>query len=304
MTSDKICLYTKQPHDDAVMKSGDHIFLASIGGKRKLPKTYVSHEANNYFSKLEKHFSRDSFISIIRQFEGPGKRGKLHENKASKSNICVMSNQEAADKEKYSLGYIKLGKPYVINHFIFSFGKEDISISLDPKLIKGDLNQEQVLHKFVEAAKNSKKYTLIPSETLPDNLALFGESDNQWFLAVRDEEAVAMAEEYIERVQSSKKVDIKDSKKGSNQIKAHQSYRMDLNIVNRVVAKMALNYLAYEKGIEFALEANFDPIRNWIWQKADDGQSFVEMIPKDKRAGKTADTIFTGSSGLYSHHAG
>ncbi|WP_438297893.1 hypothetical protein [Sporosarcina sp. FA15] len=198
----------------------------------------------------------------------------------------MISNEETADKEKYSLGYIKLGEPYVINHFIFSFGKEDINISLDPKLIKKDLTQEQLLNKFIEKAKKSNEYILITSETLPDNLALFGESDNKWFLAVRDEKAVTIAEEYIERVQISKDFDVKNSKKNSNQVTVHQSYRMNLDTDGRVIAKMALNYLAYEKGIEFALEANFDPIRNWIWTGTNEGESFVDMIPKDKEQEK------------------
>ncbi|PIC73358.1 hypothetical protein [Sporosarcina sp. P17b] len=281
MTSNKICLYTKQPFDDANMKSGDHIFIAAIGGKKKLPKDYVSHEANNYFSKLEKHFSRDSFISIIRQFEGPGKRGKIHENKASKSNICVISNNNEAGNEKFSLGYIKLGKPYVINHFIFTFDKEDMNISLDPTLIDKDSSHEQAIQNLITEVKKHSKYTLIFSRVLPNNLALFGVSDNQWFLAVRNDGAVSKAEEYIERIMTSKEVDMKSSREDSNQVTIHQDYHIDSNIVNRIIAKMAFNYLAYEKGIDFALEANFDPVRNWILTGTDTKQSFVDMIPND-----------------------
>lgn len=123
------CIYTKKSFDNAIMTSGEHIFLAAIGGKKKLPKTFVSHEVNNFFSKLEKRFSRDSIVSIPRQFEGPGKRGSLNENKASKSNIFVMESWIDTQNlgEKYSLGYIKLAKPYTIETvFILSLCTEQL----------------------------------------------------------------------------------------------------------------------------------------------------------------------------------
>lgn len=34
MESNNICIYTKQPHDDAKLKSGDHVILAAIGGQK------------------------------------------------------------------------------------------------------------------------------------------------------------------------------------------------------------------------------------------------------------------------------
>ena len=74
MVANNLCIYTKQLHDDSEINSGDHIMLAAIAGIKKLPKSYVSHDANNFQSKLEKHFTRDSIISLIRQFEGPEKR--------------------------------------------------------------------------------------------------------------------------------------------------------------------------------------------------------------------------------------
>lgn len=40
---------------------------------------------------------RDSIISLVRQFEGPGKRGKLNIKKASKSKVNVMVSQNPED---------------------------------------------------------------------------------------------------------------------------------------------------------------------------------------------------------------
>lgn len=288
MNSTNLCMYTKNPHDDALIKSGDHIFLAAIGGSKKLPKSYVSHKVNNDFSVLEKHFSRESLISLIRQFEGPGKRGNLNENKASKSNISVISQQTNTDdlKENYSLGYIKLGKPYVINHFIFEFDTDTIATSLDPYSIEENVSQEQALMTFIESAKISNEYILIEEENLPDTLALFGESDKRWFLAIKDKEMVPVAQKFIDQIRDAKTVDINDSKETSGQVKVHQHYKIDLEGSNRIIAKMAFNFLASEKGIDFVLDSKFDPIRNWILtgensENSENNQSFVEMIARD-----------------------
>ncbi|MGN4125214.1 hypothetical protein ACMGD3_09405 [Lysinibacillus sphaericus] len=132
MVVNNLCIYTKQLHDDSEIKSGDHIMLAALGGIKKLPKSYVSHDANNFLSKLEKHFTRDSIISLIRQFKGPGKRGNLNPKNASKSKVAVMISDytEGDDEKKYKLGYLELGKPYVINQFIFNLDGTNISTLL------------------------------------------------------------------------------------------------------------------------------------------------------------------------------
>lgn len=218
METSNICIYTKKPHDDAELKSGDHVILAAIGGQKKLPKSYVSHEANNYFSKLEKHFTRDSIISLVRQFEGPGKRGKLNIKKASKSKVNVMVSQHSDDESshKYSLGYIELGKPYTINQFIFNLddtNKTNITTSLNPIHIKVDSDPQQTLLKFIENTKTVKNYILIINKDMPENLALFGELENKWFLAIKDSTKESLALDFIDYIQQSKSVAVKDSKK-------------------------------------------------------------------------------------------
>lgn len=167
-----------------------------------MPKSYVSHEANNYFSKLEKNFTRDSTISIVRQFEGPGKRGKLNVKKASKSKVNVMISQSPEDeiRDKYALGYIELGRPYVINQFIFNLDdttKMNIATSLNPKYIKPDEDPQQVLMRFIENVKKMENYILILEKEMPENIALLGELDNKWFLALQSNTKDSIALEFI-----------------------------------------------------------------------------------------------------------
>ncbi|WP_057912619.1 HNH endonuclease [Peribacillus muralis] len=71
----KHCIYFKKTEPEATFLSEEHIFPAGIGGKKKLPQEYVSHDCNNAFSSMELEFMRNSIISIPRQFYGPGNEG-------------------------------------------------------------------------------------------------------------------------------------------------------------------------------------------------------------------------------------
>lgn len=281
MVVNNLCIYTKQLHDDSEIKSGDHIMLAALGGIKKLPKSYVSHDANNYLSKLEKHFTRDSIISLIRQFEGPGKRGKLNPKNASKSKVAVMiSDTESDDDKKYKLGYLELGKPYVINHFIFnldSINKTNISTLLNPTQLKDYDDPQEILFLFVDKAKTMKEYILIVDSVLPHDIALFGELDNKWFLAVTNKSQEVLALKYIKLIQESNSTTVKTSQKNSNQVRTHQTVSFDINVTFRAIAKMVFNLLAFEKGQDFILDSRFDSLRNWIYTGEGENK-FVNLI--------------------------
>lgn len=281
MELNNICMYTKEYHDTKIMSSGEHIFLASIGGIKKLPKEYVSHNVNNEFSLLEKRFSRESLVSMNRQFEGPGKRGKLNEKKASKSNVCVMFSDEITRlKDKYSLGYIKLGKPYVINHLIFDLNENSLSVSLDPNLIKSNISNEQSTIDFFSSIKKFEKYVILLEEKLPENIALFGESEGRYFLAIRDSNIETKAVKEIEKVITLEKMEIISSNEFNNKVEVYQHYKINLEEYNRIIAKMAFNFLASEEGLEFVLDARFDNLRKWILN-GEGNEELVNMVARD-----------------------
>ena len=77
MQSKNKCIYTKKDDTTAEFKNSEHIFPASIGGIKTLPKGYVCDEVNNMFSKYEMEFAREfANISLYRTTQGVGKRGK------------------------------------------------------------------------------------------------------------------------------------------------------------------------------------------------------------------------------------
>lgn len=70
-----LCIYTNKDDTQAHFKNQEHIIPACIGGMKKLPKGYVSDEVNTLFSGLELKLARNSPITLVRMFVGPGKRG-------------------------------------------------------------------------------------------------------------------------------------------------------------------------------------------------------------------------------------
>lgn len=68
------CIYYKS--DSLSFNSREHVIPAGLGGKNTLPEGYVSDEVNNYFSALELKALRESIVGGIRNYLGPGKRGR------------------------------------------------------------------------------------------------------------------------------------------------------------------------------------------------------------------------------------
>ena len=112
-----MCLYYKN-RTDLTYDSGEHILPAALGGIQKLPVDYVSSQFNTNISKLELDFIRNSFVSVAREIEGPGHRGKLAVRHAISSPVQVIEG--ATDKSIVSLGYMKKGRLYEIPHLLLN----------------------------------------------------------------------------------------------------------------------------------------------------------------------------------------
>src|SRR5690606_4306943 len=123
-----MCIYYKEI-DAFTYTAGEHIFPAALGGIQKLPKEFVSTEFNNAISGIELDFIRNSFVSLARQVEGPGKRGKLADKFATKSTVSVI--ESAADKSILALGYFKKGKLYEIPGLLLNTDSGKFAISFD-----------------------------------------------------------------------------------------------------------------------------------------------------------------------------
>lgn len=269
--SGHICIYSKKRFDDTTLNSGDHIILSSIGGKQKLPKSYVSHEVNNGFSNLEGIFIKKSIYAMPRQFNGPGKRGSMAESKASKQ-ICILGLDSP---DRMGLGYIKMGKPYYIHQFIVESplikGSNPVQVSLNSEETMGIGQKEYVklTDKFLEKFKKHKDlslHILLIECEIPSGKFMFGEMDDKFYLAVHSEHEIKAALDSLELMQ---KRDLTNRTEGksivSDGIKANQTLEFNDDI-KRIIGKMAFNFLAFKKGPEFILDDKFDGIRRWIYK--------------------------------------
>ena len=99
-----MCIYYKG-RDGLTYNQQEHILPAGLGGKTKLPKGFVSDQFNNDISKLEEEVMRGSLIALARQFEGPGKRGKLGEKHETKSKVLLTADEE---NNYFSLCYLEV----------------------------------------------------------------------------------------------------------------------------------------------------------------------------------------------------
>lgn len=72
------CIYFTNNAENLKYSKQEHIIPAGLGGITKLPHGYVSNEANEFFSPYELRAFRNSFLSINRNNNGPGRRGSLN----------------------------------------------------------------------------------------------------------------------------------------------------------------------------------------------------------------------------------
>lgn len=69
------CIYLGKLAGELTYNSQEHLIPAGLGGILKLPKGFVSDQANNKFSKYELCGLRKSLLTGNRMRHGPGKRG-------------------------------------------------------------------------------------------------------------------------------------------------------------------------------------------------------------------------------------
>jgi hypothetical protein len=243
----------------------EHIFPAGIGGIQKLPKGYVSDEFNNDISRLEQSFLRESFISAARQIEGPGKRGSLNEQKATRSIVHVLVNSQS--QQITGLGYIKLGRTFEIPNVMINTATGAITIGFDKhSFISTEENMKQFSDKCSDPG--NLKIRTINDDRLDPDIILFvieqGIEENfNGFFARHSSNKMDVTTDYIQRIGKSLHAINSEPQPQKYWPSSHLSVKFHEDYF-RVYGKIAFNFLAFLKGDEFARGIQFDPLRNWI----------------------------------------
>lgn len=254
----KFCIYFKKTEPIVNFKSGEHIFPAGVGGIQKLPNEFVSHEANNYFSSMEGKVMRNSLLALPRQFVGPGKRGNLTNlNKATKSNISIINSID--NPNVIELGYVSLGKPYIISQ---------IKLNLDGKgqFISGEPcdNIQLIKENFISKLRKYKGvFTIIEDKRFSPNEFIFGVYSDKYYVGLSNKNLVKEIDVFVEKIVNQNIFDDTNPEHREVRIKVEQILEFDDSYF-RVCAKVIFNYVAFIKGQDFILHNCFDPIRNWI----------------------------------------
>lgn len=269
-----MCIYLGN-QNNLKYSSQEHIITAGLGGMSKLPIEYVSNEFNNYFSKYERQFLRNSILSIPRQILGPGKRGSLNSNKATKSLINVFKHTE---KDQYSLGYIKEGAPFEIPHIVFNKITKQYSAGMDKKI--SDVDFITFVNKLKDFSNLKIKLISFPKLNDEFMIGIKGGIEDRFecFIAGANPVAHPFTDELLRSF--SKLLESKDNfnQSDSYQIRTNQTARIDEDYF-RCNAKVAFNVLAHLTNEEFVMKKEFDEFKNWLLKRNQENIDFAIEVP-------------------------
>ncbi|MGL5367630.1 MAG: hypothetical protein ACRDAG_04935 [Cetobacterium somerae] len=258
------CIYSGKESNEATFDKREHVFPAGIGGINMLNQGDVSDEINEFFSKLELQFMRESIIQIPRMFLGPGKRGSLNKKKATKSKIFLMNNEEVV-----KIGYIELGVPKGITQI--KLLKENMKVSVITELRDENI---KLFSKFEEVLKNQEKIKVKKSKRLDKNTSIVGfnhDKKDEYIYIYHNYEKYSL-ENLIQHFEEKKIFEMiksqctKDNLTISLEKGLQISNEMSFNIDDyfRICCKIAINGLCFLKGKENILKDRFWEIKDFI----------------------------------------
>jgi hypothetical protein len=238
--------------------SQEHVIPAAIGGRSKLPLEFVSREFNSDISKLEREVIQHSIVSLPREIEGPGKRGKLTARHETKSDVMILG--DADDSSMFALGYVRKGIGYEIPQVIYD---TDTGIGQ----VRVHSPAEVIEFKNGFGSVDVKRLRTIIDPSLPKNIIILGmqkgiEDHFDIFFAKNKENTVALTADIIFQLGEGIKTDSTGEREAYQPVFGKKII-FDINHF-RIYGKIAFNYLAFKFGKDFALREEFNPVRKWI----------------------------------------
>lgn len=283
------CIYFDNSGRILTYNKQEHVIPASLGGRAKLPKGFVSDEANSYFSKYEMKAVRDTILSINRINNGPGKRGTLNVKKVTNPEIKLFKNlKDNKDIVPVVLGFMFCGCTHEIPQILFTLNNDnsvklpivilntfpDYSLSI---LLKDVLKS---FYKFIH--DDNRKFNVIYSELkVHIRYINIGTFNNRWF--VSSSFSKNLLQKFFEIVK------IKDLPEELpifiNPISIYKWHNKLPDAFDEsfyfIYFKTAFNVLAFFTDNEIVLHKQFDGIRNVILNLYDFNKYIVEETMPD-----------------------
>lgn len=266
---------------DLTYSSGEHIISAGLGGIKKLPKEFVSKEFNNDISKLEGEMMQDSFFSVPRQFEGPGKRGSIAEQHATKSKVIVFKN---LINDTFTLGYRKLGNTYEIPNIELNISTGLMSI----RMVETDMIlTQEVMSQIRTQCQNAESLRIksVTDNQLPDNIILISfekniEKNYDGYIFKNSTNVSNVNSEVLNLISSSSIFNQIQPISEQRKLQSTQDFSFKDDYL-RVYAKIAFNYFASLSNLDIVKQARFNSIRNYIATGSISGLAYFDFQSKD-----------------------
>lgn len=268
------CIYYCDKHRRLTYKSSEHIISSAIGGRRTLPKGYVSDQANNFLSKYELACMRYSPLFIERAKLGPGKRGSFNINKIDDPDVLSLEPIERyTSNYTCPLGFLFLDKAYIIPQFVVIFEnnlqnynvvclKTNCPYFTDAAACDWD---SQILNLFLSDKKNYKKVP-VPYDT-KQYFSCIGYYKKKWFFCSTCPDA--SIDKTLQQILLRKSLlQVPEKYLGFSLCTPTFRYLREFQLENLSTsflhAKNCFNTLAFFKGTEFVRQKMFDQFRECI----------------------------------------
>lgn len=276
----KNCIYLSDSNFELTYKKQEHVISAGIGGRRKLPKGYVSDQANELFSKYELKCLRYSPLAIERARYGPGKRGSLNINSIDIPDVFSLQPLSKSSNKSYvcPLGFLFRNQAYILPQIIVVFDDEQLNfevISLRSTYqTPGDIDEPEFhlcLQEFLTSSHRDYKKTEMPYDTKRHFICI-GCYKKSWYVCSTfpDFDIDCLISQIIEK---RPLLEVPTDYFGNVLEKPTFRYTRAIDLEYLVPmfihAKNCFNSLALFKGREFVQQKIFDRFRRCILKNTD-----------------------------------
>jgi len=268
------CIYYCDRYRGLTYKNGEHIISSAIGGRRTLPKGYVSDQANNFLSKYELACMRYSPLFIERAKFGPGKRGSFNINRIEDPDVLSLEpTKRNSSNYTCPLGFLFLDKAYIIPQLVVVFDNnlQDFNVIY----LKADhpefsdvigFDWDSQIQNFLLSDKKNCKEVPVPYDT-KQYFFCIGYYKKKWFFCRTLPDA--SIDEILQKILQRKPLlQVSEKYLGFSMSTPTFRYLREFQLENFSTtflhAKNCFNTLAFFRGTKFVRQEMFDQFRKCI----------------------------------------
>ena len=268
------CIYLFSKKPELTYKTQEHVITAGIGGRRTLPKGYVSDQANEMFSKFELMCLRYSPLQIERARFGPGKRGSNNISDIDSPDVLSLEPVIEGSNQNYvcPLGFVFQNQAYLIPQLIFLF--DDTTKDFDVTHLRSDFQASgnidasefhRRLNEFLKSSNRVYKTIEVPYDT-NCHFVCVGCYKRTWYISSTQSDFIIdnWANRFLEKEIINDLPIYSETYSEKYTFKFTRVIELEYMVPVFIHAKNCFNTLALFKGCEFVQQNIFDRFRQCI----------------------------------------